>query len=211
MSLIADTLDLADWRRRVAALYAEVRGADDPAEAWRFWRGERERLIREHPQSPLDPATRAAFRGLRFFDYDPELRFAVALEPTGDDTPRDVELGLDGRLTLRPIARTSGLAPRLGGELTVFWITGYGGGIFLPFADASNGEATYGGGRYLLDGIKGADLGTADGRLICDFNFAYNPSCVYADAWVCPLSPPENRLPAAVRAGELKEVARASG
>ena len=87
-------------------------------------------------------------------------------------------------------------------ELAVFWLDAYGGGVFLPFTDGTSGSDTYGGGRYLLDTVKGADLGEEDGRLVLDFNFAYNPSCAYDPRWVCPLSPPENRLPVAVRAGE---------
>jgi uncharacterized protein (DUF1684 family) len=50
--------------------------------------------------------------------------------------------------------------------------------------------------------VKGADLGEQDGRLVLDFNFAYNPSCSYDPGWVCPLAPPANRLPVAVEAGE---------
>ena len=81
-------------------------------------------------------------------------------------------------MRLRPFARTDGLAAALGRELTLFWVEGYGGGVFLPFADATSGRESYGGGRYLLDGIKGADLGfAADGRAVLDFNFAYFPSC----------------------------------
>jgi uncharacterized protein (DUF1684 family) len=75
--------------------------------------------------------------------------------------------------------------------------------VFLPFKDATSGQASYGGGRYLLETIKSADLGVAgEGRLIVDFNFAYNPSCAYTDRWTCPLAPAANLLPAAVRAGE---------
>ncbi len=55
----------------------------------------------------------------------------------------------------------------------------------------------------LLDTIKSADLGSdGAGRLILDFNFAYYPSCAYSEAWVCPLSLAENRLPVAIRGGE---------
>jgi uncharacterized protein (DUF1684 family) len=50
--------------------------------------------------------------------------------------------------------------------------------------------------------VKGADLGTEGGRLVLDFNFAYQPSCSYDPMWVCPLAPPENRLAVEVRAGE---------
>jgi uncharacterized protein len=101
-----------------------------------------------------------------------------------------------------PFATTRGLAGPLGGELTLYWISGYGGGVFLPFRDATSGTETFAGGRYLIDSIKGAELGERHGHLILDFNFAYNPSCSYSERWVCPLAPPANRLPAAVKAGE---------
>ncbi len=57
-------------------------------------------------------------------------------------------------------------------------------------------------GRYVLDSVKGADLGMEDGRLVLDFNFAYNPSCSYDHRWACPLCPPPNRLRIPIRAGE---------
>jgi uncharacterized protein (DUF1684 family) len=103
--------------------------------------------------------------------------------------------------------RIGSVRPVLGGEprsLAVYWLEGYGGGLFLPFRDARAGRETYGGGRYLLDTVKGADLGTsADGaRLVLDFNYAYNPSCAYDPRWSCPLAPPENRLDVPVDAGE---------
>jgi uncharacterized protein len=86
--------------------------------------------------------------------------------------------------------------------LSLFWLEGYGGGLFLSFRDATSGKTTYGACRYLLDTVKGADLGTEDGRLVLDFNFAYQPSCSYDPIWVCPLAPPENRLTVPVEAGE---------
>ncbi len=87
-------------------------------------------------------------------------------------------------------------------RLTLYWIEGYGGGLFLPFADRTNGAETYGGGRYVYDTIKGADLGKVGRRVVLDFNFAYNPSCAYSPRWICPLAPAENRLPFPVSAGE---------
>jgi uncharacterized protein (DUF1684 family) len=80
---------------------------------------------------------------------------------------------------------------------------GYGGGVFLPFRDATNNRQTYGGGRYLYDTIKGADLGTAQGGIVLDFNYAYHPSCYYNPRWVCPLAPPQNILDFPVTAGEM--------
>ncbi|MEE8544514.1 MAG: DUF1684 domain-containing protein, partial [Alphaproteobacteria bacterium] len=112
---------------------------------------------------------------------------------------------------LTPFARTRGLEARCGAELTLYWIGGYGGGVLLPFRDATSGETTFGGGRYLLDTLKGADLGLADaGAALLDFNFAYNPSCAYAERWVCPLAPPANHLPTAVPAGEKAPLAHSA-
>ena len=73
-------------------------------------------------------------------------------------------------------------------ELELSWNEGYGGGVLLAVADATSGSETYGGGRYVLDTVKGADLGVDGGRLIVDFNFAYNPSCAFDSRWSCPLA-----------------------
>ncbi len=198
---------LWDWRRRVTAMYAAIRAEPDPEAAWLLWRRTRDALYREHPQTPLDPDRLEHFDALPFFGYDPALRFAVALAPAHGEEER-FGAGADGELRLLPFAVTQGLAAALGGELTLYWMQGYCGGVFLPFADATSGRETYGGGRYLLDTIKSADLGeTPDGRAVLDFNFAYNPSCAYSPRWTCPLAPRANRLPHPVRAGELTPAA----
>lgn len=201
------TLALADWRRRVNELYAAVRVAPDPEAAWRMWRVERDDLLGSHPQSPLTEDQKRTFAGLKFFDYDPSFRFTPDLDAVADAEPYEIDIGRDGTISLLPFAQTRGLADTLGGELTLYWIGGYGGGVFLPFADAH--AATYRGGRYLLDGIKGADLGRApSARPVLDFNFAYNPSCAYngpgqfLGGWACPLAPVENHLPNSIPAGE---------
>jgi len=195
--------ELWNWRRRVLEMYAAVRAAADPVDAWRLWRSTRDDLFRNHAQTPLEPVDRAAFAGLPLFEYDPSLRFLVRLSPMEHRPEERFEAGEDGTLRMQPFARTEGLTGALGGELTVYWLLGYCGGVFLPFADATSGRETYGAGRYLLDTIKGADLGsTADGRAVLDFNFAYNPSCAYSSRWACPLAPAANRLPRPVQAGE---------
>jgi uncharacterized protein len=200
--LLEDHVALWDWRRRIVELYAKIRAADDPELAWRRWRAARDELFRMHAQSPLEEPQRRAFAGLPLFDYDPSLRCLIELAPTPVVEGHALAGGRDGYVQLIPFARTEGLRDRLGGELTLYWLGGYGGGVFLPFRDATTGGATFGGGRYLLDGVKGADLGMAGGRAILDFNFAYNPSCAYSARWICPLAPPENELPIAVTAGE---------
>ena len=200
---MTDTLALAAWRREIAALYARILDAENAQNGWRDWCETRNRLFRDHPASPIPAARRAGYAGIPVFSYDPALRFACAIVPADDPQSFNLQAGHDGAITMRAIGRTETLAQRLGGELTLFWIEGYGGGLFLPFRDATCRDETYGGGRYLLDAIKGADLGaTGDNRLILDFNFAYHPSCAHAPDWVCPLAPPDNHLPNAVRGGE---------
>ncbi len=136
------------------------------------------------------------------FPYDAALRFLVTLDPIAG-APLRLPAGDDGEVEATPFAMTRGLADALSGELTLYWLGGYGGGVFLPFADATSGTETYGGGRYLLDTIKSADLGRdRDGRIILDFNFAYAPSCAHSPRYICPLAPRNNRLPRPVRGGE---------
>ncbi len=195
---------LWDWRRKVADLYHAIRAEPDPVAAWHQWRAGRDELYRDHPQTPIEPGT--PFQPLPFFEYDPALRFHVTLMPLDAEEER-FPAGHDGDLSMRPFARTAGLQDALGGELTLYWLLGYCGGVFLPFADGTSGRETYGAGRYLLDTIKSADLGqTPDGRTVLDFNFAYNPSCAYSPRYVCPLAPRSNRLPRAVMAGERTPV-----
>jgi uncharacterized protein (DUF1684 family) len=153
----ADALTLLDWKRRVFALYAEVRAAGDPAAAWRRWRATRDALFREHPQSPLPPDARAAFGGLDYYDYDPALRFEAELRPLDGGVVRI------GASAGEPVAfRAFAVASFELGSLPVHWLDAYGGGLFLSFRDATSGRETHGGGRYLLDTVKGADLGARD-------------------------------------------------
>ena len=191
-------LDLLDYRRRVFALYDEVRRAADPAAAHARWRAVRDDLFASHPQSAIAPEDRTAFRGLRYFPYDARFRFTAPLvEEEGERF--EVQTSTGEAMWLRPVGRVE--IPL--GTLPVFWIEVYGGGIFVPFKDATSGNETYGGGRYLLDTVKGADLGsTSLGELVLDLNFAYHPSCHYHHRWSCPLAGPDSRLDSRVEAGE---------
>jgi uncharacterized protein len=201
-----ESLELLDWKRRIFGLYTAIRANDDPKLAWSRWRVARDELFAAHPASPLPEAERSGFEGLPYFDYD---RSARVLAEVSEAEPKTYEIGTSGdgayAFTRFGLARFE-----LGGEalaLELYWLEGYGGGVFLPVADATSGKATYGAGRYLLDTVKGADLGERDGRLVLDFNFAYNPSCSYDPAWVCPLATPANRLSIPIGAGERYEAA----
>jgi uncharacterized protein (DUF1684 family) len=255
---LADRLTLADWRRRIAALYVEVRAmaASDPAVALAHWRAVRERMFREHPQSPVPVTDRETFRASHF-EHDPRLRIRARVEAVGgaEAAPAGAAgagvpgvsagagvpgvsagagmpgvsagagepgttgvgqpaLASAGLVSLpnsgddAPVFRNVGLVrlalPDGERRLSVFWVTGYAGGLFIPFRDATNGRETYGAGRYLVDAAKSHDLGADEetGELILDFNFATQPSCAFDPKWACPLAPPENRLDLEVRAGE---------
>ena len=218
-SAALERLDLADWRRRISDLYAEVRAeaARDPERAWRHWRETREALFREHPQSPVPELARPAFRA-NHWPYDPGLRFEanLASEAAPATAAPAPAIGLDLGFSLALPISTGGeeqfsriglvevpfrRGPR---TLGLYWMAGYAGGLFLPFRDATNGSETYGAGRYLLDTAKSADLGAgaAPGSLVLDFNFAFHPSCAFDPRWSCPLAPPENRLDLRIEAGE---------
>lgn len=192
---------LLDHRRQVHTLYADVRqlASTDAAAAHEHWRRVRDRLFGDHPQSAIAAEDRARFRGLRYFPYDARYRFSAPLiEDPGERF--EVQTSTGEAMWLRPVGRVE--IPL--GTLPVFWIEVYGGGIFVPFKDATSGDATYGGGRYLLDTVKGADLGsTPAGDLVLDLNFAYHPSCHYNYRWSCPLAGPESRIDARVEAGEM--------
>ena len=194
------SLALLDWRRRVARLYAEVRAEPDVVAAHDRWRMTRDDLLRTHPESPVPEAQRASYPGAPVAAYDPRLRSEVTLDTGVPPKQMAARTGTDGIVRFDRIGRAH--LPG-GGELDVWWLAAYGGGVFVPVKDATAGKSTYGGGRYLLDTVKGADLGGHDGRLILDFNFAYNPSCAYDPAWACPLAPPGNVVATPLRVGEL--------
>jgi uncharacterized protein (DUF1684 family) len=196
-------LQLLDWKRRVFELYAEVRRAGEPQQAWERWKAERDELFVTHPQSPIPAEDRRGFSGLPYFPYTPAARVLARVEaaPTERyDIQTSGEAGESYGFTRFATATFELSGDRL--SLELYWLDGYGGGVFLPFRDGTSGSETYGAGRYLLDTVKGSDLGMEDGGLVLDFNFAYNPSCAYDPKWVCPLAPLANRLKVPIRAGE---------
>jgi uncharacterized protein (DUF1684 family) len=198
-----DELELLDWRRRVAALYSAVRAESKPAEAHALWRRGRDELMRAHPQSPLLGGDDLRRGGLPYWPYDPELRFALELEPSTDPTPATLTLQTGGTETtvLRRLGVLT-LPEPVNATLDAWWLAQYAGGLFVPVRDGTAGDTSYGGGRYLLDTAKGADLGSRDGRLVVDLNFLYHPSCRYNADWQCPLAPPGNTIRHSVQAGE---------
>ena len=192
--------DVLDWRRQVADLYRAVRAEPEAAQAHRLWVAGRRELLGTHPASPVPVEQRAGYTGPTVAPYDERFRFVVAVDRSVAPERRQVPTATDGIVPLDRVGRAE--LPGLG-ALDVWWVAMYGGGVFLPVRDATSGSLTYGGGRYVLDTVKGADLGGTPDQLVLDLNFAYPPSCAYDEAWACPLPGPGNTLTGAVPVGEL--------
>ncbi len=181
----------------MSELYGEIRRLD-PVAGHARWRAVRDDLFGTHPSSALDAEQRKSFHGLRYWPYAPRFRYTAAVRPLSEHRD-EVQTSTAEKMVLRRFGRVE--LPV--GALDVFWIEVYGGGVFIPFRDGTSGRETYGGGRYLLDTAKSADLGsTVTGELVLDFNFAYHPSCHFNDRWSCPLAPRKNWLAARIEAGE---------
>jgi uncharacterized protein len=191
-----DELELTDYRAAVARMYLDAADLAD-------FRDRRDALFATHPQSPIPAEERPGFAGVRYFPPNDEAITDVDLRPAPGTIDIDTG-GEDGVVHYRRV----GILDTPWGELSLWWIAAYGGGLFLPVRDATCGEFSYGGGRYLTDTVKGTHgrgvqlLGGDRVRL--DMNYLYNPSCAYDDQWLCPLAPPENRITKPIQAGELK-------
>ena len=96
-----DAMQLADWRRQTAELFARVREQADPAVAHALWRDGRDQMMRSHPQSPLPLGDPMRARGVPYWPYDPALRWTVPVEQLLQPQRLVIDTGLDGVTTLR--------------------------------------------------------------------------------------------------------------
>lgn len=210
---MSEYLDLYDYRSRVAEMYRERKRAtiagEDPATTLQRFRETRDELFAKHAQSALDAAQKQKFQGLHYFPYNPMMCVEAVIDPDVEQVQLSVAMNAEETMTMTTVGRLFFTLEGQAVALSLYWLNIYGGGLFLPFRDTTSPGESYGGGRYLLDTIKGSDFLPAPGasgneRILLDFNYAYNPSCAYNDRWVCPLAPVENRLHVAIRAGEMK-------
>lgn len=153
-------------------------------------------------RSPLD---KKGVKKLRFFPPDENYRLDCTFEPTPDAEPFD--MATYSGIT-KPYVQYGIATFELNGQkrqlaiyqsLQLRQMPAYRDYLFIPFKDPTNGESTYGGGRYM--DIQTGDI--QDGRLILDFNKAYNPYCAYSDGYNCPIPPDENHLDIPIEAGEM--------
>jgi uncharacterized protein (DUF1684 family) len=156
-------------------------------------RAEKDEFFGAHPQSPLTGEQKQNFEGLRYFDENPALRLEVQLDEFPQKERIEMQTTTGDTQSYERFGRFRFSVEGRDQELTVFRGPH---GFFLPFVDALAGRETYPAGRYLEpEPLPG-------GRLLVDFNLAYNPYCAYNEMWSCPITPLENRLQAPIRAGE---------
>jgi len=207
-------LDLYDFRVRVAELYqrrntALLANGEDDATVLKRFRQERDGIFATHPQSALDEEQKRIFEGIPYFPFNPDMRFSVPIDTNIEHRQQEIVMNVSASMKMTTVGHLRFTAEQQEATLSLYWLDIYGGGLFLPFRDATSPKESYGAGRYLFDTIKGSNfLSSTDehGRMqiVLDFNYAYNPSCAYNDAWTCPLAPIENRLNVAIPAGEKK-------
>lgn len=219
MKTLGSYLELYDFRCRVFALYRERNQAlgngEHPEVVLRRFRDQRDRLFAEHPQSALDEEQKRDFRNLSYFPYNLGASVEAIIDTHVEPHRLFVQTSGDDTVPMSRAAVPRFIIDGQTAELSLYWIDVYGGGLFLPFRDTTAPVETYGGGRYLVDTVKGSDFLTLPGvdrrerhpsayarGIRLDFNYAYNPSCAYNYRWACPLAPAENRLPFPIRAGE---------
>lgn len=157
------------------------------------FRAEKDRFFADHPQSPLTREQKRHFTGLQYFSENPSLRFEIVAEVFPEKASLEMQTTTGDVQTYSRYGKLKFEVDGKPAELTLF---ANQHGFFLPFTDAQAGTETYGAGRYL----EPESLG--NGKFRVDFNYAYNPYCAYNQLYSCPITPFENRLKVAIRAGE---------
>lgn len=157
------------------------------------FRQQKDQFFRTHPQSPLAPDQRATFTGLRYFPEDASLRFVVPIEQLPEQSSVVLQTSTGEAVQY---VRYGNVHVQVEGEPVELTVYAHDDTLFLPFADGLAGSETYGAGRYLEPELLD------DNRVLIDFNLAYNPYCAYNEQWSCPITPRENRVAVAIRAGE---------
>ncbi len=157
------------------------------------FRAEKNEFFGSHPQSPLSREQKKDFKGLNYFLENDALRLKVKIErfPVGEQFEMQTSTG--SVQLYEKFGKFHFVVDGVEVELRIYQSEH---GFFLPFVDSLAGKETYPAGRYLEPEPLPGD------RFLVDFNIAYNPYCAYNEMWSCPITPAENRLKVAIRAGE---------
>lgn len=165
------------------------------------WQKEMNADFKDASKSPLKKKDLKKFKGLDFFKFDSTFVVKAVLKRTPETkwfkmkttTSRESEERVFGILKFELKGQSFQLNVYQGKELMT--TEGYEDYLFLPFLDDTNGDTTYGGGRYIDLRIP------EENEIEIDFNKAYNPYCAYNEKYSCPIVPRENYLPLKVEAG----------
>ena len=159
------------------------------------FRKEKDEFFRVGNQSPLTPDQQRAFHGLNYYPENLNLRLELVLDRYAK--PDEVVLATSTG-DEREYIQVGQVRFDVDGQEAVLQVFEDDYGFFLPFADATAPDETYGAGRYLEPHEIRSNI------LYVDFNLAYNPYCAYNERWSCPLPPSANRLNVRIEAGEKK-------
>ena len=162
-------------------------------QSFKTFRVEKDQFFGRHHQSPFTPLQKQHFNGLNYFPENASLRLEVDVEPSSISESIMIQTTGGQPQPYQRFGKFKFLVDGQSAELTIYKNTH---GYFLPFVDNLAGKETYPAGRY-LEPEK-----LPNGKFLVDFNLAYNPYCAYNEQWSCPITPAENRLKVAVRAGE---------
>lgn len=157
------------------------------------FRAEKDDFFKGHPQSPLTREQKREFKGLQYFPETDALRLEVQVVPLNDPQAFVMQTTTGSVQEYVRFGRFKFQVDGQEAELTIYQSEH---GFFLPFVDALAGQETYPAGRYLEPEPLPGNC------FLVDFNIAYNPYCAYNEMWSCPITPAENRLKVAIRAGE---------
>ena len=161
-------------------------------------RSDTDRFMKTSDSSPFKDLPPGSYTELNYYEPDPNYRVQAIIKPieNGEQLIIPTSDGKKQRYQKFAFAEF-----KLGGNrhrLLLLKQVGFNPPdvIFTAFVDATSGDETYGGGRYLDLSFKNAR------QITIDFNLAYNPYCAYNPTFSCPLPPKENILPIPIRAGE---------
>ena len=171
---------------------------DDYAARIAAVRAAKDESFKSDPDSPVPADKKAMLLPLTYFPIDENYAVPASLEPMAERTRLQVPTSTGKIRTMERIGTLKFLLQGKPMRLTAFHDVESPNvnRLFVPFADQTSGTETYAAGRYMeLDP-------TPTGIYVVDFNVAYNPYCYYSPEYDCPYPPKENRLDAAIRAGE---------
>lgn len=159
-------------------------------------RADKDNFFKNHPDSPIKKEEKADFKKLNYFPIDKNWKILADFEQNSKQQLFNLAQTDNGieEVVNAGIAKFS----KNGKDFSLTILKDKDSKLYIPFTDKTSGNETYGGGR-MIDAKK-----KQGGKILLDFNLAYNPYCEYNENYVCPIPPKENNLEIKVNAGEKK-------